>query len=100
MTPFASRDVAIAREIDQLAATKNTAGGHLSPDEEARLGALQDESHRVFPTALALGIAGGVATLAGASLMIIDARGRRRRPPALHPAFAPGGAALTLQGRF
>jgi len=96
MTPFASRDAAIAREIDSLTAKSEAAGG-LTREEDQRAAELAEQSRLTFRSSLALGLTGGIATVLGASLLIV---GQRRRSLTLAPHADRNSASLSLQGWF
>ncbi|MCB9703210.1 MAG: hypothetical protein H6711_15050 [Myxococcales bacterium] len=98
MVPFAARDAAIAREVRELAAIKDAAGGALDPVQAARFEELRADGQTTFRAALALGIGGGLAVAAGTGLMI--AAKRSARPFALGPQVGPRSAGLVIQGRF
>jgi len=95
MTPFAARDAANAKAIDSLAA-KNEAAGRLTPEEAQRAAELTEESRLTFRSSLALGLAGGIATVLGASLLIAG----QRRSVSFAPHADRNSASISLQGRF
>jgi len=95
MTPFALRDAANAEAIDSLAA-KNEAAGRLSVEEAQQVAALREDSRMSFRSSLALGLAGGVATVLGTSLLIAG----QRRSVSFAPRADRNSASISLQGRF
>jgi len=95
MTPFAVRDAANAKAIDSLAA-KNEAAGRLSVEEAQQVAALREDSRMSFRSSLALGLAGGVATVLGTSLLIAG----QRRSVSFAPRADRNSASISLQGRF
>lgn len=95
MTPFAVRDAANAKAIDSLAA-KNEAAGRLSLEEAQQVAELTEDSRMSFRSSLALGLAGGVATVLGTSLLIAG----QRRSLSFAPRADRNSASISLQGRF
>ena len=95
MSPFAARDAAIAREVDSLVAKRDAAGG-LTREEDQRVADLADKSRLTFRSSLALGLTGGIATVLGASLLIVG----QRRSLNLAPRADRNSVSISLQGRF
>ncbi|HGG56730.1 MAG TPA: hypothetical protein ENK31_02915 [Nannocystis exedens] len=95
MIPFAVRDAANARAIDLLAA-KNEVAGRLTTEDAQRVAELIEDSRMTFRLSLALGLAGGIATVLGASLLITG----QGRSVSLAPRADRNSASISLQGRF
>jgi len=95
MTPFAVRDAANAKAIDSLAA-KNEATGRLSLEDAQRVAELTENSRMTFRSSLALGLAGGIATVLGTSLLVAG----QRRSVSFAPRADRNSASISLQGRF
>jgi len=95
MTPLAVRDAAYAAEYDQLVAKSEAAGG-LTREEDRRVAELDKSSPVIFGSSLALGVTGGLATVLGASLLIVD----HRRSITLAPRADRDSASISIQGRF
>ena len=95
MAPFAVRDAGYAREYSSLVA-KNEAMGGLTLKEDQRVAELDQSSRSTFRSSLALGIAGGVATMLGGSLLIHG----HRRALSIAPHADRESVSLSLQGWF
>lgn len=83
-------------------AASMTYDGQLIPETDAgRFAELDARGHRADNAAIGLGVAGGLLTVAGVALLIVDARRHAApRRAAVHPSVRPTAAGIHLSLRF